>query len=205
MVRALSDKLKSLKMLERKMQADSLPLKESAHKLVFGGPNHEALVFFIGEAPGRNEDLQGLPFVGSAGKILDQLLMSIGLKREDAFITSILKYRPPNNRNPNAAEIRAHTPYLVEQVRIIQPRIIVPLGNFASRFVLNGFNTDEMQRIEGVSKIHGRVEHIAFEGYNFAVIPLYHPAAVLYNPPLRKTLQEDFLKLGDFLKSSKIV
>lgn len=204
MVRS-GDKRLSLEALEHRMRADDLPLKAEAKNLVFGAANPQADVFFIGEAPGRNEDLKGLPFIGSAGKVLDQLLMSIGLDRQDVFITSILKYRPPGNRNPSALEIRAHTPYLVEQVRIIAPKVIVPLGNFACRFVLNGFNTEGMQSIEGVSKIHGKVEHLDFERYNFIVMPLYHPAAVLYNPSLRATLQDDFLKLGDILKNKSLI
>jgi len=119
---AAKTKQQRLDALEKRMLKADLPLKRSAHQLVFGGPNADASLMFVGEAPGKNEDLQGLPFIGSAGKILDQLLESIDVKREQTFITSILKYRPPNNRNPSMIEIIEHTPFLIDQIRIIQPR-----------------------------------------------------------------------------------
>lgn len=200
---AAKTKQQRLDALEKRMLKADLPLKRSAHQLVFGGPNADASLMFVGEAPGKNEDLQGLPFIGSAGKILDQLLESIDVKREQTFITSILKYRPPNNRNPSMIEIIEHTPFLIDQIRIIQPSVIVPLGNFAAKFILNGFNTDQMKEVEGISKLHGQIEHVTFEGMHFTVVPLYHPAAVLYNPPLRKTLEEDFLVLKNLIAEKK--
>ncbi len=174
------------------MEKAELPLKKTAHTLVFGEGSPDAKIFFIGEAPGKNEDLKGLPFIGSAGKILDQLLCSINLNRADIFISSILKYRPPHNRNPSLSEIVAHTPYLIDQIRIIRPHVIVPLGNFATRFVLSGFDVKKMSAIPGISALHGKVEQINFENMSFSVMALYHPAAVLYNSSLRKVLQKDF-------------
>ncbi len=195
----MKTKQERLDVLKKKMLKADLPLKRSAHHLVFGESNPETSVLFVGEAPGKNEDLQGLPFIGSAGKILDQLLALIHLERTQTYITSILKYRPPNNRNPSLIEIIEHTPYLIDQIRIIEPKVIVPLGNFAAKFILNGFNVEKMNNVDGISKLHGKIEKITFECKSFTVIPLYHPAAVLYNPPLRKTLEEDFLVVGKVL------
>jgi DNA polymerase len=185
--------------LRKKMAKADLLLKKTANNLVFGAVNPETKIIFVGEAPGKNEDLKGLPFIGSAGKVLDQLLQSIDLNREDIYITSILKYRPPNNRNPNLAEIKDHTPFLTDQIRIIAPQIIVPLGNFATRFILGGFNVETMGAIPGISNLHGKKQTITFEGQSFLVIPVYHPAAVLYNPPLRKTLEKDFQMIAKAL------
>ncbi len=198
----MKKKESQLDALRMAMQTADLPLKKTAHHLVFGEGTANAKVFFIGEAPGKNEDLQGRPFIGSAGKILDQLLESIQLNRSDVYITSILKYRPPKNRNPQLQEIIKHTPFLVDQIRIIKPQILVPLGNFATRFVLNGFKVENMQRILGISRLHGKREDIAFERLKFSVIALYHPAAVLYNSSLRTTLAKDFKALGKYVKTS---
>jgi DNA polymerase len=195
----MNSKQIKLDALRKKMLKANLPLKETANSLVFGEFNPEASVVFVGEAPGKNEDLKGRPFIGSAGKVLDQLLHSIKLDRADIYITSILKYRPPNNRNPNIDEITRHTPYLIDQIRIIQPKVLVPLGNFAARFVLSGFDVQKMGEVEPISKLHGKPKKVVFEGFNFSVIALYHPAAVLYNPPLRKTLEEDFKVVRKFL------
>ena len=193
-------KQSQLNNLRFKMQRADLPLKKTAKSLVFGEGSPDAKIFFIGEAPGKHEDLQGLPFVGSAGRVLNQMLQSVGLKRQDVFITSILKYRPPQNRNPNLQEIIEHTPFLVEQIRIIKPRIVVPLGNFATRFVLNGFNVADMYKIPGISNVHGKIEVIHLEKLAFKVIALYHPAAILYNNSLRKTLEKDFKILSQVEK-----
>lgn len=188
----MKTKESQLSILRKTMQKADLLLKKTANHLVFGEGSPDAKVFFVGEAPGKNEDLRGLPFIGSAGKVLDQLLESISLQRDDVYITSILKYRPPNNRNPSLKEIIDHTPYLVDQIRIIKPKVLVPLGNFATRFILNGFSIEGMQKIPGISNLHGKIEEMTFEKSSFLVIALYHPAAVLYNPPLRQTLQKDF-------------
>jgi uracil-DNA glycosylase family 4 len=175
------------------------PLKDTAKNLVFGKGNPDAKILFIGEAPGAKEDEQGIPFVGSAGKELDKLLRSISLTLDDVYIANILKYRPPENRDPTVEEIYRHTPYLIDQVKIIGPKIICTLGNYSTKFVLAHFNISDMNKIPGITGLHGRVHHINIDGMDFIVIPLYHPAAMLYNPNLREVLAEDFLKMGEIL------
>ena len=172
-------KLEKLASLKKQMAKADLPLKKTANHLVFGAGSPEADVFLIGEAPGKNEDLTGLPFVGSAGKHLDALFDSIGMVRNDVFITSILKYRPPNNRPPKINEIKAHTPFLVKQIETISPKLILPLGNFATRFILAEFNLDKMGGVPGISTLHGEPKIIKFKTHSFTVVPLYHPASVL--------------------------
>lgn len=175
------------------------PLKKSANNLVFGKGNVDAGVFIIGEAPGKNEDLQGIPFVGKAGKNLDEYLKLAGLSLEKVYIANILKYRPPKNRNPADAEIAAHTPYLLEQIRIVSPNILVPLGNFATKFVLGGFDVAGMKKIDGISNLHGKKSEVEFCGRKITVYPMYHPAAAIYNRKLIEELKADFEKLGKIL------
>ncbi len=195
------EKQSALDALKHKIESDmTCPLKDAATNLVFGKGNPDADIMFIGEAPGRQEDLQGLPFVGAAGKNLDALLHKIGLSIGEVYIANILKYRPPNNRDPRPDEIARHTPYLIEQIRIIKPKVIVTLGNFATRFCLAGFTTEGMSRISGITKLHGRVEHVEADGIGVAVFPMYHPAAMLYKPQLRETIDKDFQGLKDFLE-----
>ena|SRR5581483_10620476 len=173
-------KLDQLKL--REQQAD-LPLKENASNIVFGEGSPEAQVFFLGEAPGKNEDLQGRPFVGSAGKILDQLIASIGLNRDQVYITSVLRYRPPKNRDPKPAEIAAVQPFLDEQIKIIQPKIIATLG----RYSLKKFLPEAK-----IAQVHGQPQKIKWNNLDLIIIPLYHPAAIIYNRKLQQTLEEDF-------------
>jgi len=175
------------------------PLKDAAKNLVFGKGNPDASIMFIGEAPGAKEDELGIPFVGAAGKELDKLLRSIGLTLEDVYIANILKYRPPENRDPAIDEIYRHTPYLIEQIKIIKPKIICTLGNYSTKFVLASFNIPNMKKIAGITQLHGKSNALAIDGMEFNVIPLYHPAAMLYNPNLRTILAEDFLKMGEIL------
>ena len=177
------------------------PLKDSATNLVFGKGNPDAKIMFIGEAPGEKEDLQGIPFVGRAGNELDKLLHSIGLGIDDVYIANILKYRPPNNRDPTVDEIRRHTPYLVEQIKIIKPRVICTLGNFSTKFVLAGLDVDGMKKIGGISFLHGKPVDMEIDGVHAKVVPLYHPAAMLYKPPLRKVLEEDFKVVADLIRT----
>jgi uracil-DNA glycosylase len=189
--------------LKKRAESDqSLPLRETAKNLVFGKGNPNAEIFIAAEAPGANEDIQGIPFVGAAGKELDKLLRSINLTLDEVYIANILKFRPPNNRDPTMDEIRAHTPYLIEQIKIIQPRIICTLGNFATKFVLASFNPDKMKSIGGITHLHGKQNSMHIDGMTFTVFPLYHPAAMLYNPKLRKDLEADFLAIGAFLGKS---
>ncbi|MCD6113852.1 MAG: uracil-DNA glycosylase [Thermoprotei archaeon] len=156
-----------------------------------------AKIMFIGEAPGAKEDEQGRPFVGAAGKLLTTLLESIGLKRENVFITNVVKCRPPHNRDPLDDEISACLPYLVEQINIIKPRIIVTLGRISTKttFQLGGLVFKSMSKDRGVireAKI-GEVE--------VKILPTYHPAAALYNPKLRSKIESDFKALAKIYKS----
>ncbi|MGV8086978.1 MAG: uracil-DNA glycosylase [Candidatus Woesearchaeota archaeon] len=180
------------------------PLKDNAKNLVFGKGNPNAPIMFIGEAPGAKEDELGIPFVGSAGKELDKLLRSIGLTLEEAYIANILKYRPPENRNPSIDEIYRHTPYLIEQIKIIRPKIICTLGNYSTKFVLAQFNIPNMKNISGITTLHGAMHDLKIDEMNFTVIPLYHPAAMLYNPKLRSVLEQDFLNMGKILEDNKL-
>ncbi len=163
------------------------PLGETRTCLVFGVGREDADVMIIGEAPGRNEDLRGEPFVGAAGTLLDELLASIGLERDEVYIANILKCRPPGNRDPQAGEIETCTPFLREQVALVAPRVIVTLGNFATRFVLR---TDA-----AITRLRGTVQHAG----RFEVLPVFHPAAALYDRTKRDVLFDDFRLLGDLL------
>ncbi|UCD14404.1 MAG: uracil-DNA glycosylase [Thermoplasmatales archaeon] len=162
---------------------------------VAGEGSVTAKVMFIGEAPGYNEDVQGKPFVGKAGKILEELLKSVGLERKEVYIANILKCRPPGNRDPLLEEIKACTPYLNKQIMSIQPSVIVTLGNFASSYILEkfGFQTEKMGKIHG--KIF-RIKNLLFDAW---IIPLYHPAAAVYNPNMKKVLMEDFKSITKVL------
>jgi DNA polymerase len=145
---------------------------------------------FVGEAPGRNEAKTGRPFVGAAGKILDELLASVGIPREDVYITNIVKDRPPFNRDPEPEEIEAYGPFLDRQIEIIQPRVIATLGRFSMGYIMNKVNL--AGQLKTISALHGK----SFEGStsygSVTVIPLYHPAAAIYNQSLKDTLREDF-------------
>jgi uracil-DNA glycosylase family 4 len=156
-------------------------------RLVFGVGDPNARVMFIGEAPGKNEDLQGEPFVGAAGNLLDELLAHAGLKRSDVYIANILKCRPPGNRDPEALEIETCTPFLREQIRVIEPEMLVTLGNFATRFVLH---TDA-----GITRLRGTVQSAG----RFTVLPIFHPAAAIYDRTKRDILFADFARLRELL------
>lgn len=175
------------------------PLKDAATNLVFGKGNPDAKIMFIGEAPGEKEDLEGYPFVGAAGKQLDKLLSSIGLGLDDVYIANILKYRPPKNRDPTTEEIERHTPYLIEQIKAIKPKILATLGNYSTKFILAGFKTADMKKIVGISTLHGKPIEKEIDGMKFLVVPLYHPAAMLYRPQLRQFLEEDFKEMGKII------
>jgi len=163
------------------------PLGDTRTTLVFGVGRPDADLLFIGEAPGRNEDLKGEPFVGAAGQLLDELLASIGMHRSEVYIANILKCRPPNNRDPLPAEIETCTPFLREQTRLIEPRVIATLGNFATKFVL--------KTTTGITRIRGTVQHAG----RFTVLPIFHPAAALYDRTKRDVLFEDFARLRELL------
>ena len=165
----------------------NLPLKEFAKNLVFGKGNPNAEILFVGEAAGKNEDEQGLPFVGAAGKNLDKLLANVGLSLDNVYIANILKYRPPENRPPNVDEIKAHTPYLIKQIKVISPKVICSLGNYATKFFLSEGDVEKMDSQPGITQVHGKVREINLNGMNIRLIPLFHPAAIIYN---RKLIEE---------------
>ena len=192
-------KQQDLEILKNKISKITLPLKDTATNLVFGKGNPEAKIFFIGEAPGANEDIKGEPFVGSAGKNLDKLLNLIGLTLDNIYIANILKYRPPNNRNPNTEEIKLHTSYLIDQIKIIQPEFICTLGNFSTKFVLAGFDADNMKKIGGITSLHGKISEVQLGTNAIKVFPLFHPAAMIYNRGLKETIENDFLELQKHL------
>ncbi|HDJ97326.1 MAG TPA: uracil-DNA glycosylase [Thermofilum sp.] len=167
-------------------------------KPVPGEGNPYAKVMFIGEAPGRFEDLQGRPFVGAAGKLLTELLNGIGLSREEVFITNVVKCRPPNNRDPREDEIKLCSSFLERQIEIIDPDVIVTLGRHSTRYILGraGYKVDSIMRVRG------REFEILLEGRRRKVLPMLHPAAALYNPRLKNLLEEDFRKLRKMLSKS---
>ena len=149
--------------------------------IVVGKGNVEADVLFVGEAPGRNEDLQGLAFVGAAGRNLDKLLANVGLSLDDVYIANILKCRPPENRNPLPDEIKAHTPWLLKQIKDMKPKVVCSLGNYATKFFLALGKVDEMKNQSGITQVHGKVQEIEMGDIRFKLIPLFHPAAIIYN------------------------
>ncbi len=170
-------------------------LRHSATQSVPGEGSADADIMFIGEAPGRSEDIHGKPFIGTSGKFLDEMLKSINMSREDIFITNIVKYRPPNNRDPLPKEVKDCIPWLEKQVNIIEPKLIVLLGKHA----LNRFFPDEQ-----ISEVHGKLLNKKFDNIltsNF--LALYHPAAALYNGSLRDRLLEDFKNIPKIFKKIK--
>lgn len=178
-LKEIAEKIKNCKKCE---------LWKNRTNAVPGEGNPNAKIMFIGEAPGRNEDLYGIPFCGRAGAVLDDLLSEIGLKREDVFITNVVKCRPPGNRDPKPEEIAACSPFLDEQIKVINPKIIVTLGNYATSYILNKFGF----KAENISKVRGKVFKVTTLLTTLKIIPTYHPATSLYRPPLREDLKEDF-------------
>ena len=167
------------------------PLHQTRTTVVFGSGNADADLMFVGEAPGANEDQQGLPFVGQAGKLLSKLLNEIGLDRGDVFICNTVKCRPPNNRDPHPNEIESCNEYLRSQVELIQPTVICTLGNFSTK-LLRGDNT-------GISRLHGQPEVRTIGARAIRLYPLYHPAAALYTPSTLEVLRADFHRIPELL------
>jgi DNA polymerase len=159
--------------------------------VVFGAGNADADLMFVGEAPGANEDKQGLPFVGSAGKLLEKLLGEIGLARADVFIANVLKCRPPGNRDPHPTEIEACQDYLWRQIDLIQPLVLCTLGNFSTK-LLRGDPT-------GITRLHGSAEVRVIGPRAVRLYPIYHPAAALYTPSMLDTLRADFARIPGLL------
>jgi DNA polymerase len=167
------------------------PLKDVRTKLVFGAGNANADLMFVGEAPGAEEDRQGLPFVGRAGQLLNQCLEEIGIQRSDVFITNVICCRPPGNRDPSPDEIEACKPYLYKKIELIEPKVICTLGNFATK-LLTGNPT-------GITKVHGRPQEREVAGRVLQLFPLFHPAAALRTDAVKQLLREDFAKLPEML------
>ena len=170
-------------------------LKSTATQPVFGDGNPKARIVFIGEAPGKDEDLSGKPFIGRSGKFLSEMLETIKMKREDIYITNTVKYRPPDNRDPEPDEIADCLPWLMEELNFIKPLLIIPLG----RHAMNRFFPDDK-----ISEVHGKLMQKKIDGIDTKhFFPLYHPAAALYNGSMRATLTEDFKKIPLVLKKIK--
>lgn len=186
-------KQKILKDLDTSMAAScTCTLKKTATQAVPGEGNPDADIMFVGEAPGKNEDREGVPFIGTAGKFLVEMLATVGLKREDIYITNIVKYRPPGNRDPFPKEVLACEEWLHEQIKIIQPKVIVTLGRHAMEHFIPG---------KKISEVHGQAFRKTFDDIGEQVFfVLYHPAAALYNGSLRTTLIKDFKKIPRMIR-----
>jgi DNA polymerase len=192
-VRSASDRREALKELLVLTRACTrcAELAATRNSVVFGAGNADAELMFVGEAPGANEDLQGLPFVGAAGGLLETLLGEIGLSRSEVFIANVLKCRPPGNRDPRPGEIDNCTPYLLRQVELIAPRVICTLGNFATKLLRDDPT--------GITRVHGRAEIRTIGAHTARLFPIYHPAAALYTPRTLESLREDFHALPGIL------
>lgn len=164
--------------------------KKNDYYPVLGQGNHDADIMFIGEAPGRNEAESGVPFCGAAGKILDKLLNSVDIDRDDIYITNIVKDRPPENRDPKPEEIELYSPFLVKQIRIIKPQIVATLGRFSMEFVMKLFGLEN--KLDKISNLHGRVFQAQAKYGTINIVPLYHPAVAIYNRNQFPTLKNDF-------------
>ena len=194
MSRPARERRSELVALFRESQACTrCPLHETRTQVVFGSGNADADLMFVGEAPGFHEDAQGVPFVGRAGGLLEELLVENGLSRGDVFITNVLKSRPPGNRDPEPGEIEACRPYLQRQVELIEPRVICTLGNFATK-LLSGSS-------RGITQVHGTPQEREIGGRAVALYPLFHPAAALRTPKVKEQLRQDFGRLPDLIAS----
>lgn len=192
-----SDKAGRLASIRQQILDDKIcpELAEQATQLVFGDGNPDAEVVFIGEAPGKNEDEQGIPFVGAAGRFLNEMLALIGLERKDIYITNIVKYRPPNNRDPLPEEKKDFLPYLQSQLEVIAPKVVVTLGRHSTNCFLPALQ---------ISQAHGEPKRVKLQFkediLEVVILPLYHPAAALYNGGMRQTLMDDFSAIPIIIK-----
>ena len=189
------DKQKIFDDLKKVMREDTgLPLRNGATNLVLGEGNLSADIMCIGEAPGFWEDKQGRPFVGAAGKLLDRLLLSIKLPREDVFISNVICYRPPQNRDPSPEEISLFQPYVDKLIDLIKPKVIVTLGRFSMGKFLPGVK---------ISSIHGKSEVVNWKGNSVTIIPMFHPAAALRSGEVMQKIKDDFLRIPEIIKGIK--
>lgn len=199
----MADEAKQLAGIAEQIVADQVcpELAVSATQLVFGSGSPVADIVFVGEAPGKNEDLTGQPFVGAAGKFLDEMLASIELQRPDIYITNIVKYRPPNNRDPLPEEKKAFLPYLQAQLEVIAPKVVVTLGRHSTNCFL-----PDLQ----ISKSHGEPKRVQLQlkqssdVLTVVILPLYHPAAALYNGGMRQTLLDDFSRIPQIIEQLQL-
>jgi DNA polymerase len=167
------------------------PLAQGRTQVVFGSGDPGADLMFVGEAPGFHEDKQGVPFVGAAGKLLDQLLSEIGLTRADVYVANVLKCRPPGNRDPQPEEIESCEVHLWRQIELIEPRVVATLGNFATK-LLSG-------RPTGITRVHGQEQETSLGGRRVLLYPIYHPAAALYTPRMLEVLRSDFARIPELI------
>lgn len=187
------EKQEELEKLKKEMEDDrTLPLREGATQLVFGDGSPDAEIYCLGESPGYHEDQQGKPFVGQAGQLLNQLLASIGIKREDVYISNVVRFRPPQNRDPQPEEIAAFQPYVDREIEIINPKIIVTLGRFSMGKFLPYVK---------ISSVHGKPQVLEWKGKKITVVPMYHPAAALRAGAIMEAIKEDFKVIPEVLSS----
>jgi uracil-DNA glycosylase len=192
-----SDELRKIR--DEVVNLSSSPLyayrTENKYFPVIGEGSHEAKIMFVGEAPGENEAKTGRPFCGRAGGVLNSLLEEVGIKRDDVYITNIVKDRPPGNRDPLPDEIALYAPFLDRQIAILKPKVIATLGRFSMQYVMNRYGLE--WELAPISVLHGKVFETEIEGEKVKVVPLYHPAAAIYNQELLKVLKSDFQVLKD--------
>ncbi|MES2631245.1 MAG: uracil-DNA glycosylase [Patescibacteria group bacterium] len=187
------EKAHAMRALEEEIIAKDITpeLSQQAIQLVMGDGNLDTDIFIIGEAPGKDEDEQGIPFVGAAGKILNNVLDGAGIRRSDTYVTNIVKYRPPNNRDPKPLEKEVFWPYLVRQIEIVKPKVVITLGRHSMSYFLP-------KAIIG--QVHGQAQQVQLGEQDLTLIPMYHPAATIYNRKLQQTLIDDFLGVPEIIR-----
>jgi uracil-DNA glycosylase len=165
---------------------------------VIGEGDHDSKIMFVGEAPGKNEAATGRPFCGMSGKILDELFSHINMSRKDVYITNLVKDRPTNNRDPKSNEIDLYSPFLIKQIEIIKPRVIVPLGRLSMAFIMKYFGLEK--DLDVIGKIRGNIFKVDKKFGDFVIVPLYHPAVAVYNRTMLPTLKSDFEKIKKIIQ-----
>ena len=191
-LRAIKDEVVNFKespLYDDRIKANAFP--------VLGEGSHDANIMFIGEAPGKNEAATGRPFCGASGRILDELLESVGIPREDVYVTNIVKDRPPGNRDPSEEEIAAYAPFLNRQIDVIQPKVIATLGRFSMIYIMELFGL--ASKCGPISEMHGKSFEAEASYGKIHIIPLYHPAVVVYNNNMKDELKKDFITLKQFI------
>jgi len=185
------DKKKEIEKLKKKIQADQgLPFRTTAKNLVFGEGSLNPKIYILGEAPGRKEDETGRPFVGRSGQLLRSMILSIGLDPvKDCYITSVVRFRPPENKTPNQKQVAAYEKYVNQELQIIRPRLVMTVG---------GVSLKKFSKLP-IGQIHAKLLKVNWLGHNFTLVPMFHPAAALRNPKILKILRKDFQKLGKML------